>query len=606
MSATLIIIAGVSLLLILALAITLGPAPDEPEAEPAPPLNDRVEALIARVNGGDDEPEAVRRLMSMGHGVLTPIAERLARLEDNPQALSPHAQLVLEAILIDYGLLTWIHTAPTLTLTHRASLVFPATLRVLSGLGPHLLPEIARTPPPSAILVPVLWRLALDVDGLASLGELLSSADPLAAPALDALALDALPALVSTPGSLDELLAACDDVGRRRLVDALSPWIGAHDAFDGLREGDFGPALLEAAALRRCAAAPAQERPRILQDALSMALSAPWRGEGGALERGLLIAAPAACALAALQSAPPDAAERHAQALRLVEDLKPDPCEESAAARRLRVERALQWVEDPTSRRAGIMALGDLTDDPRSVERLVRIAADPADPCGASALVVLARCGQGPVEALLSARARSAALTDEERIHLRLAVALNPEAFGELLARLLRAESLRVASLAAQLAAPLSLTLTQILKALGRPRRAAIEEAVAPLLWARWAEVADALPEALSSDDREVCRAAIWIAAVLGDPACAEPLVLLIERDHDLLEPALNALEIIGPASIAPLSRFSRRHPEQARALAIGRRLKILEALAPPADPPPATSLGSIRRLPTFKPLRRE
>ena len=192
------------------------------------------------------------------------------------------------------------------------------------------------------------------------------------------------------------------------------------------------------------------------------------------------------------------------------------------------------------------------------------------------ALAALVRAGERDTEAAFAARVRAAELTLAERVHLHCVVALRPSESVPLLLRLLRTESPRTAALVARLLAHADFPVRSVLKALGRHRYSPIEATIAPLIWARWADMEAQVIECLSSDDREVVVAAVDLLGGLGSPDCLPALGsrLLVEREEP--EPILNALELHGAPAASYLREFAAADPEFARSIGVLRRRDLL------------------------------
>ena len=542
-------------------------------------LEERVQGLISRINYGDEETaiQASRSLLSMGPGILPIVFARLLSLEHNPRALSPRCQLALEEILGDFGLRTYLLLALEMGSVHRASPVSPAILRVLTAIGPHTVTEMSRVPAldPAGAVAPLMWRFG--APGCAHLQEVLSSR---AEDIPDGLISATLPTLADDAELFSGMVARCEGDGLLKLIQGLAPWLYDRAVFEAIvekGEDEAAAIALTEIAVRTC------KDPGGRQGAL-MALVKQSAG-AGAPSREVVTSLLGALPLEALMGADDESlltdllGEKEASGLRTFFDGW-----QSDDDRRI-VERALVLVDDPALKRVGVRVLGACMDDPRAVERLVSLAGDPAEPCGTLALLALARAGLGPLEALMAARVRGAWDRGSEVLSLRFAAALAAQEVQGILLRLLRAESQRVASLAARLLAPLDPPLESLFKALGRHRHSAIEPSIAPLIWARWPEVRGWLALGLASEDREVCQAAVDMAGVLGEPRFGEPLLKLMERDEDFVEPALNALELIGAEAAPLLRRFSEQRPELARSFDAGRRLKLMETMASKVKP---------------------
>lgn len=568
---TLVVVSVGVLMLMFLVMTTQGVAPVERQEEEAPPplqapptLQKRVERLIGILNYGDQRAvqDATRQLLSMGTGVLPALLNHLLRLEQRPGALSAACQLRLEELLADFGLQTWLQTADAVHAIHRASPVLPAMTRVLTRIGPNLLVELARGPTidPVGLGAPLLARLGPDV-GFPLL-ELLR-ARPEQTPA--SLLLASLPVMARHPEVLDQLLDALDTRGQSHLMEALAPWPlpGQAQRLQRLAQGQ-DPALqrlaLEEALLR---AEPGQ-LPALLRQ--HWALEDPAHNATHAL---LTLLEPQ---------------EARALLRTLDDPLAQDTLallEADAGPTREAVERALEWMERPeqADRVAGVLLLSAHWEDPRAGERLVALANDGTDPRGALALGALCRVQHEAFADVLLARLRSAQDRPPGRLAMRCAAARAPQSVEPHLLRALRAESPRIASLAALLLAPRALPAAPLLKAMGRHRYSPCEPLVAPLLWARWPSLVQEVVDCLDSGDREVSQAAVVLLGGLGHPDSAPGLLGALEREQDDPELILNALEMLGPPVRGALLEFAQQHPEFSRRFALSRRAALLEQL---------------------------
>ena len=506
---------------------------DEEEVAARPSYRERVERHIRLLNYGDDRAaaDATRQLLSMGPSILPILLDQLLKLEHHPHALSPRSQILIETLLGDFGLQTYLQTAEALRGVHRASPAFPAVLRVLEGLGPHVVVELCRGAPPNiyGVCAPLVHRLGAGCSQ--QLVELLAAdADEVPVEIIPAF----LPLWAENPEILREAWDSLKPGPRGHLTDAIIAW-------------DL-PALhdLRIAAL-----------------------------QGGNLNAVPVLAAldPSVDALRALVLDLGDRAPQLARQLAMLLDASAGP-----AADRGAVDEVLPLIDstDPVVRRRGLAALLHAGDDPRALERLRLMAADPSDALGGVALVALARSGEPDIEAAFAARVRAAELSVEERVHLHCTGALRPAETIPLLLRLLRTESPRTATLVAQLLAHREYPVRSVLKALGRHRYSPIESAIAPLVWARWPQIEGEVIDCLGSDDREVAVAAVDLLGGLGSRACLPALGARLLGERDEPEPILNALELHGPAAATHLREFAAADPEFARTIGVLRRRDLL------------------------------
>ena len=373
------------------------------------------------------------------------------------------------------------------------------------------------------------------------------------------------------PRLLAEMVEGCDPEMERRLLSLVLPWCCARtvceSALNNQVTADVG--LVELAVSSLGSGGGVRELSRILKVAL----------EVGHCSADLLQAASAGIPLTDVETRLDEdlmvavwGPEVFGRVRSLLGRLKDED-------RRAVVEEALCLDAVPGMGSAAISVLSVCLDDPRAAERLVSMAGDPDDPLGAHALLALAISGFGPLDSLMAARVRGAEASQVEVLQLRLAAVWASSQTTDVLVRLLRAESPRVASLAAILVAPLKPPLESVAKAMGRHRNSSIERSISPLIWSRWREFQGWLPKGLSSNDREVCLVCVDLAAVKGDYCLGEELLAVLERDQEFLEPVLNALEKSGPLVAPTLRRFVQNRPDLARAFAVGRRLKIIEEL---------------------------
>ncbi|MBH25666.1 MAG: hypothetical protein CMH57_14685 [Myxococcales bacterium] len=579
-----LILVGATLLLILMLTTLLGRGDggggvrddeEDPEEDRPVGLEARVERFIGLLNYGDEQTatEAMRHLLSMGPGILPILFAHLSRLEQHPGGLAPRCQLMMEQVLVDFGLQTYLQCGDAIRAVHRASPVYPAVQRVLVGIGPNLLIELMRGPTldPLVGMAPLFYRLAERIEH--PLGELLDNRPEAIPPEL---LQAALPVFQSTPELLEALYTTSGPEARQRLMEVLAPW--APQAFTRhRREAMERPDTAEAFAVMACA------EELLLPDADPLAVSArvarALRGNEAQRELALLRAAtlPTPTLLQVLEEAP-DALEP--KLLTTLQELL-DP----RGAPREQVERALKCVgEEPEAARwsqwVGLIGLGARLDDPRAEARLLQVAEELSHPLGGLALTILAARPPEGLEDTLARRVRLARVTAQERFQLRMVAQRAPEHFEAILLRLLRADSARVVSLAALLLAPNQPPVVKLLKALGRHRGAPHEARVAPLLWSRWPACRVAGVGALKSDDREVREAAVAVLGSLGSEEEVPALLGGLGPESESVEARLNAVELLGPAGAERLAECMERDPEFAKSFALGRRLQLLRLLA--------------------------
>lgn len=532
-----LIVVGGFLLLLLMLAVYLNgggggstDANGEDEAPVRPTYRERVERHIRLLNYGDDRAakDATRQLLSMGPSILPVLLDQLLKLEHHPHALAPRSQILIEQLLGDFGLQTYLQTADALRGVHRASPAFPAVLRVLEGLGPHVVVEICRGVPPDVygVCAPLVHRLGPACS--VQLDELLET-NP------DDVPVEIIPAFLALWSEQPELLLDTWDqlppYGREILARTVLCWDLPN--LDPLREamiasGDHD--LLPVVAGRS---------PDL--DAL--------RERVGDQDTELV-----------------------AQLEMLSAACRADPSD------RTPIEEALPLLDspDPVVRRRGLAVLLQWRDDPRGSERLRSMAADPSDALGGVALAALARAQEPDIETAYAARVRAAELSIAERLHLHCVTALRAPECVPLLLRLLRTESPRTAALVAQLLAPTQYPVRSVLKALGRHRYSPIEAAIAPLVWARWPAIEPDIIECLVSDDREVVIAAVDLLGGLGSAACLPALGRRLRDAADEPGPVLNALELHGPPAATHLREFAAANPELAKTVGVLRRRDLL------------------------------
>jgi hypothetical protein len=537
-----LIVVGGFLLLLLMFAVYLnggaggGDADeDEHEALPRPTYRERVERHIRLLNYGDDRAaaDATRQLLSMGPSILPILLDQLLRLELHPQALSPRSQILIEELLGDFGLQTYLQTAEAVRGVHRASPAFPAVLRVLEGLGPHVVVELCRGVPPDfyGVCAPLILRLGPGCDQ--QLFELLeASPDEVPAEIVPTF----LPLWACEPSLLRNTWDRLSPERRERLTDVVISW-NLPDLDDLRREALAGGAVDALPVLAARDPSPEGLR-RLVEESRHLA-------PGVAEQLELLL-------------------DAHAQG--------PSPGDRGA------IEESLPLIDstDLVVRTRGLAGLLTALDDPRAIERLRLLAADPSDTLGGAALAALARGGEPDIEAAFAARVRSAELSLLERVHLHCVAAMRPTQSVPLLVRLLRTESPRTAALVARLLAHSDYPIRSVLKALGRHRYSPIEATIAPLIWARWPTVEAEVTECLDSDDREVAIAAVDLLGGLGSGDCLPALGrrLLAEREEP--EPILNALELHGPPAATHLREFAALDPEFARTVGALRRRDLL------------------------------
>ena len=550
MTTTIVVaLAGILLLFMFGAYTALGAPPssedDDDPVLPGPTLRDRVETVIRLLNYGDEgaAQEAMRQLLSMGSCVLPVLLDQLRRIEHHPGALSPRCQLLIEELLVDFGLQTYLQTADSLPGVHRASPVLPAITRVLARIGPHLLIELTRgtVQDPVGLAAPLMWRWGQDA--LGPLRELL-----LAKPAgvSDGLLRAILPVLARYPDALTDLLASLDTPGRDRLVKGIGHWPlpGLPDIVDEVMDS-------------------AQTSPMVV----SIACRHPSQFRDAVLRRLVDSLNPVDPALA--------------QTICAILDIGTPREEGDIHQVRASVEGALRTIDDPGGDRLGALKiLAWHTSDPRAFERVVGLAGDSMDPLGGIALVRIAQLPGSPLEPCLMARLRSAELTLSEQCCLQYALATCADEVGGLLQRLLRTESPRVVPLVARLLTPHAPTTEGILKALGRHRYSPVESEIASLLWARWPQVEAEVVACVASTDREVALAAIEMLGSLGASQCTAPLLARPMADAEVLEPVMNAVELLGPDALPHLEEFIEAHPELSWMSTIERRRAMLAAQA--------------------------
>jgi len=580
-----VVIFGVCLLIILMLIVQFNFAapeeeddPEEGRALPVPSTEARIERYIGLLNYGDDATaaEAIRHILSMGPSALPILLKQINRLEHRTAALSPRCQLRLEELLTAFGLVTYLECGEMMRYIHRASPVFPSMVRVVSGIGPNLVVEIVRNPilDAFAVVAPLLRRMGPRVEG--PLGELLAVK---AGQIPEELLLAAIPVFVEHPSILTALLGGASAQAEVRLVEVLSAW-GLAPMLEHFHSGRGldNPSTLERAVLeltvqafsRLCAGDEASVQSLV---DLARLLPVVEQEEEPPAVFAVLAALPWAQMLEV-------AAE-----LGLGGDDVPGKSASEADSRRY-VEDALAAVDSdqPWRRRLGVRALGQVPHDPRAVERLIALARDSTCTVGSLALVELVRHERGPLDDLLAARVRAAELTDREVFYLRLAVMHRPDHFLALLGRLLRADSVRVVSVAAVLLASIEPPLPLILKALGRHRYSPMEMTIAPLFFRQWVRYRGELAGALLSEDREVRQGAVDLLGGFGGPEHVPAILARVVVESDMVDSLLNAVELIGPDGAAGLAAFVAESPEVARNYSLERRLSLLRPAV--ADPP--------------------
>jgi hypothetical protein len=532
-----LILVGGFLLLLLMLAAYINAPPfgdddSEDDDRPAKPsYRNRVERHIRLLNYGDERTAAdtTRQLLSMGPGILPVLLQQLLRLDQHPQSLSPSSQLLIEELLGDFGLQTYLQTADAVRSVHRASPAFPAVLRVLHGLGPHLVVELCRGTPPDiyGVCAPLIHRLGAGCNQ--QLVTLLTH-DP-----------------ARVPGEI---------------VSAFIPlWAAEPDALLSVW-GQVSP----------------EARARIAPHVLAWNLPGADRVRREALEAGIIDAIPATIAR---QSSLRELIELGGQIRRLAPDLAAQLAVLTAAQEGTAVgdvELAFPLLDSPDSdaRMRGTEGLLADLGDPRAVERLRLMAANPTDALGGLALNALASTSEIDLDAAFVARLRGAELTVAERAHLHLFVALRRPESIPLLLRLLRTDSPRTAVLVSELLSPFEIPIHLVLKALGRHRYSPIESSVAPLIWSRFPLAEAEVVECLSSDDREISSAAVDLLGGLGSPDCIPALGQRLRDANDQSGPILNALELLGPPAADKLREFSAENPELSQSLGVLRRRDLL------------------------------
>jgi hypothetical protein len=437
-------------------------------------------------------------------------------------------------------------------------------------IGPNLLVELARGPQVDTVglAAPLMLRLGAQIE--APLRELLRARGEQVP---EALLQAALPALARDPGILDRLLGSLEAPGQRALLSALAPWPlpGRAERLARLWRGAEEPRLRRLLCEEALVSAPDE-------GSLREALAALWGlpvVELAARAVPLTLLEPVAARSLLLSLGDPEA---EALGSRLA------AC---AGADRAGVEEALAALDDPQelARFGAVLALGACWEDPRAAERLVALAADGADPRGALALGALCRVQHEALEVALVERLRSTEDRGTARLALRCVAARAPEGALLPLLRALRAESPRIAALAALALAPRSLPTASLLKALGRHRYSPCEPLVAPLLWASWPARVGEVARCLEDADREVNQAAVALLGALGPPEAAPALLRALSSHQEDPELILNALELLGPVAWRGLQEFAQAQPEFSRRFALTRRVQLLEQLSqePPA-----------------------
>jgi hypothetical protein len=126
---------------------------------------DVVAGLLAAMNYGTPiaAEAAKRRVLGVGASAIEPLCAQLMRLDQAPAALTPRAQLHVEEVLADFGVVGWLHARDSI---RRAGLRHPASaafLRVLRAGGPSILEQALRDSPVVAARYarPVLWAAPL-------------------------------------------------------------------------------------------------------------------------------------------------------------------------------------------------------------------------------------------------------------------------------------------------------------------------------------------------------------------------------------------------------------------------------------------------------------
>ncbi|MEL6179375.1 MAG: HEAT repeat domain-containing protein [Myxococcota bacterium] len=587
-AAPLIVMIGATLLLILMWTILIGrnegvrdSDDDDPSGRDRPAgLEARVERFIGLLNYGDEQTatNAMRHLLSMGPSILPILFSHLSRLEQHPGGLAPRCQLMIEQVLIDFGLQTYLQCGDAIRSVHRASPVYPALQRVLVGIGPNLLIELIRGPmlDPLVGMAPLFHRLGEPIEH--PLGELLDNR----VEAIPAAFLQAtIPVFTAHPELLARLYVASSPAARQRLLTVLAPW--TPELVQTIHPRSPPPvAPQEPTEVERSLAETA------LAERLLHSLNSPTDldiqvrhglalTEESSHKQALLaaVALPPNVMLQALEEHPgalePDL-HTHLQALL-------DPAGEP----REQVEQALSMMDEPAAywtTWVGMVGLGARLGDPRAEARLLHMAEDPSQPLGGLALMLLTMRPPEGLGDVLARRVRSARTHPLEPFQLRLACVKAPEQFEAILVRLLRADAARVVSCAALLLAPLRPPIDKLLKALGRHRGSPLEAQVAPLLWSQWPTCRAAVLRALKDSDREVREAAVTVLGALGSPEDVPALLDGLGPASESVEARLNAVEMLGPSGLGLLQECMERDLEFAKSFTLGRRLHVLRLLA--------------------------
>ena len=149
---------------------------------------DPLEAQVAALDNPQTRASAERVLLSRGPSKIPWLLDQLSRIDLDPPELTPRQQIAIEELLRSFGLRTWQQMHRRIKLILRSAPLYPATLRILEGLMPHLLTTMARQhqAPAVALLMPLIvharqawpeehaflchhwpqWRLLDPLDGL--------------------------------------------------------------------------------------------------------------------------------------------------------------------------------------------------------------------------------------------------------------------------------------------------------------------------------------------------------------------------------------------------------------------------------------------------------
>ncbi len=524
---------------------------------PVPPpkdqgsLDERVERLVGLLNYGDDETarQAVNRMMSLGPSILPPLFEHLLRLEKRQTAMSGRCQLLVEELLTSFGVQLLLQAGPNIARVDRSSPAYPALLRLLRMLGPEGAYEVLQTRARlNEVTVRAPYFAQLGVGALNGAADYLESERFRGRPSL------VLP-LAANVDAVPVLYAEASSLGRERMLQTLLPW-------------------LDKALTRQCLGLVEPASTHEWMEYLLCHDADLWPRERVPFELVVDVGSPAlvlerVCHL------------RDEAVTSLAEALGYERVDKEG------VELALEMASssDRTRRHLALRLLGRFPSDPRAVEYLRALAANPQADEGALALLILADACRGerdadwlgPFDEMLQTRVRGAEIAPEEIWYLRLAVDRRPGLFQDVLIRLLRYAAIHVVHTAALLFRGLhEVPLDAVLHALGRQRYSPAESLVAALLFGRWPAAEAAIVAGLESEDRDVRQASIDLLPCVRSYGWLELLPELIKRHPQSAQGLLNGAEAMGKPAAAVLLRLIEEAPVIAREHGVNRRLRIV------------------------------